>query len=83
MNLNTISFAYQGKVNICLNIGLKGCKLASQIHWYPFFLRPWGQYKAIKNFNQLYTKALKFFKVNWGHFEMVFKNFSLDPLVVV
>jgi hypothetical protein len=65
--------------------------LASQIHWYPFFLRPWGQYKAIENFNELYglvlallyTKAIKFIKVNWGHFERVFKNFSLDPLVVV
>jgi hypothetical protein len=52
-----------------------------------FFLRHWGQYKAIKNFNELYglvstllyTKAIKFFKVNWGHFEKVFKNFSLDP----
>jgi hypothetical protein len=28
------------------NIGPKGCKLASQIWWYPFF-QPWGQYKAI------------------------------------
>jgi len=65
--------------------------LASRVaNWLPkyigiLFLRHLGQYKAIKNFNKLYglvlallyTKAIKFFKVNWGHFEKVFKIFSL------
>jgi hypothetical protein len=35
-------------INKCWNIGLKGCKMASQMQWYPFF-QSWGQYKAIKS----------------------------------
>jgi hypothetical protein len=56
--------------NKCWNFGPKGCKLASQIQWYPFSSLG-GQYKPIKSA----------FISNLGQIEKNFSSSALTPSV--
>jgi len=47
--------------------------LASQIRWYPFFFKPFGQYKAIHK--------VQHFIVAWGQIENIFSISALTPNV--
>jgi len=59
-------------INACENIGLKGCQLASQIHWYPFF-QPWGPI-------EIGHKSSAFIR-NLGQIENIFSFSGLTPSV--